>query len=194
MQDDGAGESGECVESRLVGGPGVETTGLPSSAASASWPRRDAVVRHAARSRGSGRARSRRRRRRGRGRGAPGARRASARRFSRVVGVDAEGCVDTVLGPASSSAARHESIVVPTVITRSTPAARARSSTTEAGSEQASRCAWVSIIAAGSARPSARARPRPPSPGRASRRGASARPAAARAGARSAPTVRTRRS
>ena len=46
---------------------------------------------------------------------------------------------------ASSSAARHDSIPVPTVMIRSTPAARARRISADGRSAHASRCAWVSI-------------------------------------------------
>ena len=62
-----------------------------------------------------------------------------------LVRVDAERGVDARRGAAaSSSASRAPAIVVATTITRSTPASRARSSTSRASA--GSRCAWVSII------------------------------------------------
>ena len=138
-------------------------------------PRRAAVAPGAARSRGSDRAPSRPPLPHDRARAAREARPAAARRPSRH---RADGCRARRTRPAPvaarSSAALHDSTLVPTVTTRVTPAERARSSTAGAASAQASRCACVSIK-----------RPR-----RARHAGRAAAPARCRSPARARPSER----
>ena len=88
---------------------------------------------------------------------------------------------------AMASAARQESIPVPIVTIRVTPASHARSTRIAAGSSHASRCACESVTRRWRP-PSARAPPRRPAPGRAWRRAASAHAGPVRRGARSAPS------